>query len=167
MVFTKFLLLETLFGTSIGMKSLNKVTVMKDEILINNIKFWLDQNIIYCKLYDDSVVDFTCKGYEELFCKAISILSDGSYLPVIFDLSEVSSSVSVKLFKLLSNNCKIRGCVLSKVFLVKNYKQKVLLSYYMLFSDTKVPNLVFKDLSLAERYSHQYYDVFNSISCES
>ncbi|MBU2939172.1 hypothetical protein KO494_06435 [Lacinutrix sp. C3R15] len=139
---------------------------MKEEILINNIKFWVDQNIIYCKLYNDSVVDFSCQEYERLFCKAISILSDGSYLPVIFDLKEVSRSVSVKLFKFLSNNCKIRSCVLSKVFLVKNFKQKILLSYYVMFSDSKVPNSIFIDSGLAERYSHQYYDVFNSISCE-
>jgi hypothetical protein len=140
---------------------------MKDEIQINNIKFWVGQNIIYCKLYDNSNVDYSDKGIEDLFYEAISMLSDGTYLPVIFDFREVNSGLSVKLFKLLSNSVKIKSIVLSKAFLIKNYKHKMLLLFHVMFSDSNVPNLIFKDSDLAIQYSNQNYAIFNSVTYDN
>ncbi|WP_452229748.1 DUF7793 family protein [Lacinutrix sp. MEBiC02404] len=140
---------------------------MRNEILINNIKFWVDQKIVYCKLYDDSDVDYSDKDIQDIFCEAISLLSDSAYLPVIFDFKEINSVLSVKLFKLLSSNIKIKSAVLSKAFLVKNYKHKILLSFYVMFSDSNVPNLIFKDPDLAIQYSNQNYAIFNSVTYDN
>lgn len=56
---------------------------MQKEILINNFKFWVSQNVIYCKFYDDSDVNYSNYVVEDIFYEAISILSDGNYLPII------------------------------------------------------------------------------------
>lgn len=135
---------------------------MKNEIQINNIKFWVDQNIIYCKLYNNSEVNYSYNDFENLFHESISKLSNGTYLPIIFNFKEIDNPLLVKLFKLLSNNPKIKNAVLSKAFLVKSYKQKILLSFYVLFSDSNVPNLIFKNSNSAIQYSDQNYAVFNS-----
>lgn len=140
---------------------------MKDEIRINNIKFWVNRNVIYCKLDDSSNVDYSDTGIEDVFYEAISMLSDGVYLPVIFDFREINIGLSVKLFKLLSNNGKIKSIVLSKAFLIKNYKHKMLLSFYVMFSDSNVPNLIFKDPDLAIQYSNKNYGIFNSVTYDN
>ncbi|MDO6595370.1 hypothetical protein Q4512_00505 [Oceanihabitans sp. 2_MG-2023] len=137
---------------------------MKNEIFINNIKFWVDQNIIYCKLFEDSNLNYSRENIESMFCEAISILSNGTFLPVIFDFEELNSSHSLRFFKIISNNYKIKSAVLSKVFLIKNYRQKLLLSFYVLFSDSNVPNLIFRDLDLAIAYCNENYATFNSLS---
>ena len=137
---------------------------MQKEILINNIKFWVSQNIIYCKLYDDS--DVNCSNYdvEDIFYEAISILSDGNYLPIIFNFREINYSFSVKLFKFLSKNSKIKSSVLSEAFVVKNNRQKLLLYFSVLFSNSRKHSSVYKDSDLAIKYSNKSYTVFNSIS---
>ena len=140
---------------------------MKNEIRINNIKFWVDQNIIYCKFYDDFDKNYFHDGFEDIFYEAISILSNGTYLPMIFDLTEVKSLVLVKLFKLLSCSSKLESVVLSKVFLVENQKQKIILSFYVMFSDANVPNLIFMESDLAIEYSSNNYALFNSVSYDS
>jgi hypothetical protein len=141
--------------------------MMKNEILINNIKFWEDQNIIYCKLYDGSDVNYSNNNFEDSFLESISILSNGTYLPIIFNFKEIDNSALIKFFKFLSNNSKIKNAVLSKAFLVKSYKQKILLSFYVMFCDSNVPNLIFKNPNSAIQYSDQNYAIFNSKNCVS
>ncbi|AUC82456.1 hypothetical protein [Lacinutrix sp. Bg11-31] len=137
---------------------------MKNEIQINNIKFWVDQNIIYCKFYNDFDKNYFHDGFEDIFYEAISILSNGTYLPVIFDLRGLKSLVLVKLFKLLSNSSKLEKTVLSKVFLIESQKRKIILSFYLMFRDTNVPNLIFMESDLAIKYSNHNYALFNSLS---
>ena len=140
---------------------------MRNEIRINNIKFWVDQNIIYCKFYNDFDRGYFGNGFEDMFYEAISILSNETYLPIIFDFRTINTSLSIKLFKLLSNTSKIKSVVLSNVFLVKNQRQKFMLSFYIMFCDSNVPNLILKEPDLAIEYSNYNYALFNSINYDS
>jgi hypothetical protein len=139
---------------------------MENEIHINNIKFWLNQNVIYCDICNDFDKNYSLEDIEDLFYEAISILSNGTYLPVIFNFRELNTLLSIKLFKLLSNSSRIEGVVLSKVFLVKKLKHKILLSFCQMFCGSNVSNIIFKDSNLAIEYSSQNYTVFNSLSCD-
>ena len=140
---------------------------MKKEILLNDMEFWVSQNIIYCKVLNSFNEIDSHANLEEVFYEAISILSDGSYLPIIFDFKEVNGLLLVKLFKIISSNNRIKNSVLSKAFLVKNYRQKILLSFYVMFSDSNVPNLVFNEMDAAVEHSSQNYSIFNSVSDDS
>ncbi|WP_055434923.1 hypothetical protein [Lacinutrix algicola] len=139
---------------------------MENEIHINNIKIWLNRNVIYCDIYNDFDKNYSLDGVEDLFYEAISILSNETYLPVIFNFSELNTLYGLRLFRILSNSLKIENAVLSKVFLVKKNKHKVLLSLCQIFYGFNFSNLIFKDSNLAIEYSSENYTVFNSLSCD-
>lgn len=140
---------------------------MENKLHINNIKFCLYQNTIYCKFYNYSDLSFSDESIEDMFCEVISLFSGGTYLPIIFDLTEVNGSMCISLFKFLSSNAKIKNSVLAKVFLVKNYRQKITLSLYVMFSESYFYNMIFRSKELATGFCNQSYGAFNSLTYQS
>lgn len=136
---------------------------MKNEIIIDNIKFWINQNIIYCKIDNDFKSDSIGVELEEIFSNAIQALSKGKYKPILINMTDVNFLLSIKLFRYLSNNVLIKTLVLSKTFLVNSFGLKILLFIYSLTTDPIVPNKVFKYNSLAIKHCNKKYMEFNVI----
>src|SRR5690554_2845605 len=82
---------------------------MKREILIEDIKFWVDQDIIYCKFYNGFDQTFLNTDLEKVFEAAITKLSDGKYRSIILNLRDIDNQLSLKVFKFLSSNALIKS----------------------------------------------------------
>lgn len=137
--------------------------MMTEEILIDNIKFWVDQNIIYCKIYDGFEINSLLKDAELIFYNGISTLSKGKYMPVIINMREIDYTFSIKIYKFLSNSTLLNSIVLSKAFLVHRLGLKILLSIYNFTSDPVVPSEIFNNQNLATQHCNRDHRVFNQL----
>ncbi|MCX7550894.1 hypothetical protein [Xanthomarina sp. F2636L] len=136
---------------------------MKNEMLTDNIKFWVDQNIIYCKIYRDFDENYSKVDLEKTFIEAISVLSDGSYKPILFNFEELRSSPTIKLFKLINNSSEIKNNVLSEAYLVGNCYLKFLLSSYTLFGNSILPITIFNGKKMAIEFCNRNNMFFNAV----
>lgn len=141
-----------------------KQIVMKNKNLVNDIKFWVDQNIIHCSIPNGFEEHSLEEDIEALFFNAISTLSKDRYMPILIDIQAVNFLLSVKLFKFLSNNALLNTAVLSKTFLVNSFVLKVFLSLYNFSNDPIVPNAIFNNDSAAITYCDHKIMVFNALS---
>jgi hypothetical protein len=139
---------------------------MKNEITIDNVNFWVDENIIFCRIGSDFDEFNKWNEIDDIFQYAISILSNGKYLPILIDLRETNYSLSIKIFKFLSFDSAIKTFVLSKTFLVNSYVLKALLLMYNFSASMIVPNSVFTDFNSALEDCNKNYSQFNSVSLE-
>ncbi|ULC58053.1 hypothetical protein MBM09_08980 [Flaviramulus sp. BrNp1-15] len=134
---------------------------MKGEILIDNVSFWVDKKIIYCKVCSDFNESFVESNMEEIFLYAISELSKDVYMPIIINMKELSYALKIRLFKILSRNRLIKEKVLSKTFLVDSFLSKLILSIHNIANDPVVPNTIFKDKKSAVKHCNKLNMVFN------
>ena len=137
---------------------------MKKGMLIDDLSFWEDNNIIYCKINSDFKANSIDESIEEIFYKAISILSRGKYMPVLIDMRLLNFSNSIKLFKFLTSNKDIKELVLSKTFLVDSYVLKLILVVYSFIYNPIIPDTIFKNIELAIKKCHKNNLVFNALN---
>lgn len=137
---------------------------MRSEIQLDDMKFWVDENIIYCKINPDLSKDYQKIDIEEIFYNGISILSNGRYLPIIIDLDRVGYSDTIKIFKFLAHNNIVRSLILSQIFLVKSISLKIILSIYNFNKKPFFFNKICSDINIATKYCNKDNMVFNSIS---
>ena len=136
---------------------------MKNEIIFENVKFWQDQDIIHCSFnseFDDRLLEIEI---EDLFVQVIDALSNGSYKPILIDLTAVSYLNAIGLYKFISRNSQIKSYVLSKSFIVKSIDIKLLLELYNLGSDGVVPNKICTNFDRAIQYCNEKHAAFNAI----
>jgi hypothetical protein len=136
--------------------------MMQKEIQLDNIKFWVDHDIIYCKFNIDFFKKYQKIDIEEIFYNSISILSNGKYLPILINLEEVGYSNSIKIFKHLAHSKLIRGLILSQIFLVRTRGINTILNLHNI---KKRPYLVkiCRDLDVAIYYSEKENMMFNNV----
>jgi hypothetical protein len=136
---------------------------MRNEIQLDDMKFWVDQNIMYCKMHSDLKKTYQKIDIEEIFYNGISILSNGKYMPIIIDLENLGFTDSIKLFKVLAHSQIVRSLILSQVFLVHSLRLKVILSIYNFNRKPFFLNKICNDLNGAIKYCNKDNMVFNSI----
>ena len=105
---------------------------MKDEIKLDGIKFWVEEDIIFCKIKSDFFESYNKTDVQDIFYNTISILSPGKYMPFLIDLKGVSCFNAIKLFKNLAFNGEVRRLILSQIFLVRSMGVKVILIFFSL-----------------------------------
>ncbi|HLV39346.1 hypothetical protein [Xanthomarina sp.] len=136
---------------------------MEDGIGTDHIKFWVDENIIYCKVSCGFDINYSKLEIEKLFIEAISILSDGSYKPILFNFEELNNLHSKKLFRFINNSTEIKNIVLSKAFIVSNYYLKHLFSFYVMFSNSILPITIFNGKEMAVEFCNKNNLFFNAV----
>ena len=139
---------------------------MRSEIQLDDMKFWVDQSIIYCKISPDFNKDYQKIDIEEIFYNGISILSNGRYMPILIDLEGVGYSNSIKIFKFLAHSEIVRSLILSQIFLVKSRSLKTILSVYNFNKKPFFLNKICVDFDMAIKYCRKDNMVFNSISLQ-
>ncbi|WJJ97410.1 hypothetical protein [Algibacter luteus] len=135
---------------------------MKNEIILDNVKFWLDQDIIHATFnshVDKSFIEFEA---EVIFIEVIKAMSYGKYRPILIDLSGVSRLNSIRLFKLFSSNAQIKSLVLSKSFIVKSLDLKFFLELFKIGSPTIVPIKISTDYTDTLKFCNENYAQFNA-----
>ncbi len=137
---------------------------MKSEIQLEGIKFWVDENIIYCKINSDFIIDNQKKDIEEIFYNGISLLTQRKYMPMLINMEQISSSNSIKIFKILAQSQSVRGLILSQIFLVKSIGLKVCLIIHNIIKKPFFINKICDDFDVAVKYCNMDNKVFNSLS---
>ena len=138
--------------------------MIRNEIQLDNVKFWVVQDIIYCKFNDDIDRDYQKIDIEEIFYNSISILSNGKYMPILIDLEKVSYSNSIKIFNFLAHSQIVRGLILSQVFLVPSIGLQAILILYNLNKKPYFLNKICNSLDNAIKHCKKENMVFNAIS---
>lgn len=134
---------------------------MSNFIEFDGIRFWVDQNIIYCELNEDFDFQSLKGGVSEIFDNAITSLSNGKYLPILINLKLVRNTDAIKLFKFFSQNSSINTSVLSKAFVVRTFGLQSLLTFCGVALSNIVPNKIYNDIDMAISYCNERYMVFN------
>ncbi|WP_040282138.1 hypothetical protein [Psychroserpens damuponensis] len=137
---------------------------MRNVIQFDGIKFWIDQNVICCKLNTGFFKNHQWVDIDDIFYNAISILSKGRYLPILISFGEINNSNSLKTFNVLSNGKLMRTLDLPRVFLVHSSSLKMLLSLHHNIGHRISPTKIFKDFNRAIAYcnnEHLVYKNFN------
>ncbi len=134
---------------------------MNNLIEFDGIKFWVDQNIIYCELHKDFDFPSLKGGISEIFDNAITTLSNGKYFPILINLKELGNIDCIKLFKFFSQNTLINTSVLSKAYVVRTIGLKSLLTIYAFVFSNVVPNKIYNDMDMAIINCNEKYMLFN------
>ncbi|MEL0645213.1 hypothetical protein V6251_12535 [Olleya sp. Ti.3.14] len=140
---------------------------MMDDKLIENFKFWVDQDVIYCKILNDLTdLDDSCKAkdIEHIFLNKIFTLSKDVHMPILIDLRGLKFSSAIKSFTFLSKNTLIKSLVLSKTFLVNTYKLKMLLNIQSFVCNPALPDVIFKCNKSAIQYCIEDNKTYNSLN---
>ncbi|MFQ3238094.1 MAG: hypothetical protein ACI9NI_000369 [Olleya marilimosa] len=140
---------------------------MMDDRLIENFKFWVDQEVIYCQILNDLTDlddDNKIKDIEHIFLNKIFMLSKDVHMPILIDLKELNFSNAIKVFKFLSKNTLIKSLVLSKTFLVNSYKLKILLNIQSFICNPALPDVIFKCNKSAIQYCIDDNRTYNSLN---
>ncbi|MBU2939169.1 hypothetical protein KO494_06420 [Lacinutrix sp. C3R15] len=137
---------------------------MENNNLTDFFNFSVDQNVIFCNVVRGFNEKYISKDLEDLFSVSISNLSSGEHLPILVDMENLNFYTSIKVFKFLSNNSKIKSIVLSETFLVNSYCLKVLLSFQNFIRITVIPDAVFKSFKSAFRYCDENNKMYNALS---
>lgn len=144
-----------------------KSIVMDNDKLIENFKFCVDQNVIYCKVlnqFTDLNDKCQAKDLEHIFLNEIFRLSKDVHMPILFDLEDLNFSNTIKAFTFLSKNTLIKSLVLSKTFLVSSFKLKMLLNIHSFVCNPALPDVVFKDVESAKQYCIEDNKTYNSLN---
>ncbi len=137
---------------------------MGSNNITDNFKFWSDQNIIYCKVYNDFTGAYHTDELENVFLNEIFKLSKDVHMPILINLEALSISSSIKVFRILSKNALIKSLVLSKTFLVNSYFLKSLLNIQSVICNPVVPDSIFKDPNSAVNYCVNDNKTYNSLN---
>ena len=137
---------------------------MNNEIIFENVNFWLDQHIIHCSFNSKFDERFREIEIEDLFIEVISAFSNGNYKPILIDLTRVSNLTAINLYKLISRNSQIKTYVLLKSFIVKSFDIKLLLKIYDFGANAIVPNKICTNFNRAVQYCNEKHSEFNSFS---
>ena len=98
-MFCNFFLLKNYLWHPYWFK-LYKSIVMEDDKLIENFKFWVDHDVIYCQILSDltDLDDNKIKDIEHIFLNKIFMLSKDVHMPILIDLKELNFSNAIKVF---------------------------------------------------------------------
>ncbi len=154
-------MLEGYFGTPIVVKFYN-CNNMKNEIVLNHVKFWQDQNIIHATFISNVDKNFIEIEVEEIFIEVITALSNEQYRPLLIDITQLSRPNTVRLFKLLCRNWKINSLILAKSFIVKSWDLKLFLELFKLGRPSIVPNKISTDYKDTLKFCNDNYAQFNA-----
>ena len=149
------------FGTPIVVKVYND-DEMKNEIILDRVKFWIDQDIIHAKFNGHVDKRFIEIEVEDIFIEVIKAMSNGKYRPLLIDLTELSKLNTVRLFKMLFRNVEIKSLVLSKSFLVKSLDLKLFMQLYKFRSTTIVPYKISTNYKHTLKFCNENYAQFNA-----
>ncbi|GAA0743639.1 hypothetical protein [Gaetbulibacter jejuensis] len=137
---------------------------MTSEIRIDDFRFKVEDNIIYCEVSNSYDSNQTEAAVEKIFSKVIASLSGGKYMPIIINIENVGFFKAIKIFKFLVNNSILNSLVLSKTFLVDSYLLKGVLTVYSFMCNPIIPDRVFKTLRMAIRHCDKNNIIFNGLS---
>lgn len=139
---------------------------MEDDKLIENFKFWVDHDVIYCQILSDltDLDNNKIKDIEHIFLNKIFMLSKDVHMPILIDLKELNFSNAIKVFTFLSKNTLIKSLVLSKTFLVNSYKLKMLLNIQSFICNPSLPDVIFKCNKSAIQYCIEDNRTYNSLN---
>lgn len=136
---------------------------MNNEITFDNVRFWLDQNIIHCSFnggFDKRYLDVEI---EDIFVEVITSFTSGSYKPILIDLTGVNSIKAFNLYRFISDSVQLKSYVISKSFLVKSLSLKLLFELYNLGCCGVIPTNISTNFNRAMQYSNKRYLEFNAI----
>lgn len=137
---------------------------MENERLVNNFKFWVDKEIIHCKIFNNFDGTKEIDDLENIFLNQIFKLSGDVHMPILFDMEDLSFTNAIKVFKFLSNNTLIKSLVLSKTFLVHSLPSQISLNIQSFLCNPGAPDLIFKNSKSAVKFCINDTRTYNSLN---
>ncbi|SFC84836.1 hypothetical protein [Algibacter pectinivorans] len=137
---------------------------MENNKKCNKAKFWLDQDILFCKFKKGQCTKKFREEFSEDYVKTISSLSGDSYFPLLVDLRALKAKQAFAVIQVIANNSELRSVILCKSFVVRSlYIRFVLLALGGIY-DPIIPNKIYKNYNKAISYSLETNQFFNALS---
>lgn len=135
---------------------------MNNPIKCRKAKFWLEDGVLFCVFIPKECDNEFKDDFIEDFLKAIALLSNGSYYPLLIDLRQLSNANAFSVVKILSKSPELKSAILSKSFVVNSYFMQFMILVCKRIHDPVIPNKVFKSYDNAIKYSLETNYVFNA-----
>ena len=127
------------------------------------IKFWVDGDILYCKLVNVCDEKKFNINIDQQFQEALYSICDGRFLPLIIDLTALNYSDSLTVIKQLALSKTLKYISLSEAILVNTFFIKCGIAFYKHCYDFTLPFKTFLNMKQAEKYCNETNQVFNII----
>ena len=135
---------------------------MSNPIKCRKAKVWLEDGVLFC-VFIPKECDIEFKDdFIEDFLKAIVLLSNGGYYPLLIDLRQLSNASAFSVVKILAKNPDLKSAILSKSFVVSSYFMQFMILVFKGIQDPVIPNKVFRSYENAIKYSLETNYVFNA-----
>ncbi|WP_299101589.1 hypothetical protein [uncultured Winogradskyella sp.] len=137
---------------------------MRNVFQFDGIVFWVNQDIIHCKLDSQFFTKYNSETTVALLKDTIPSLSHGSYLPLLINVENLERPCALKLFNIISNSSDIKKLVLSRIFVVNSFGLKIILTLNNLIVKQAVPNKIFRNYNSAITFCKNDYLSFNRVT---
>ncbi|AEH02651.1 hypothetical protein [Lacinutrix sp. 5H-3-7-4] len=137
---------------------------MNNIIQFNGIEFYVNREVILCKIYPSFFTSYNEHDIEEIFYNAVSILNFRNDMPLLLNLDQVSSLNAVNIFRLISNSAAINALNFSRIFISRSQGLKSIFSYRGSLGDQNIVVEPYSENSLAIVYAENKSRVFNKLN---
>jgi len=137
---------------------------MKKKMHIDNITFWADRDVIYCRFEEGNYKKNILRSIDDIFYSAITSLSNGKYMPLLIDLRAVNTFNIIKIFKHVVESSLIKSISLSIAYVTNYTLLTISLYIYNLTIIHVIPVGIFNNMNQAIKHCHKHYNVFNPIN---
>jgi len=128
------------------------------------MEFWVDSDTIHCLIHKN----FDCMVLEgstlEIFKENIKALSNGEYLPLLINLTEVGRLKAFQLFGILSPCSPFGIKVPPRIFLVKSFFVKMVLGFFCVVNGNAFWNTIYVNAEKEIFHEGQRFGKINLIN---
>lgn len=127
---------------------------MKGSTVIeyNNVKFWMDRGILFCKIINTDASRLLPRDRVEKYIETIKNLTNARPTPFIVDMRHALGSFSIDVAKFLANNPVLNSIRLCEAFITSSINTKLLVHSYKRIFEPTTPFQIFDNPEQAINY---------------
>lgn len=116
---------------------------------MEGMQLWIESNIIHCLVQKDFNTEKLGMATTQNLTNTIRVLSNGKYMPLLMDLSEMGNYRTLQLYHYFSPCSPVDICVKSRIFLVRSCPLNMLLDLFCLVNGNAFWNTIYHKMEEA------------------
>lgn len=129
---------------------------MKGPIVVDNVKFWYTDGILFIEIINKDQSTRLSKLYLERYLLAIEDLCEGKITPFCIDLRNAVGTYSIEAAKLFSNERTLKNIRIAEAFISHKIGIKLSINSFKRIYDAHIPYEIFDTKEQALAYCNSY-----------
>ncbi|WP_372754253.1 hypothetical protein [Mariniflexile sp.] len=129
------------------------MTDKSDIIEIEQSKFWIEDDVLFCEIYNPDENKYLEESTIDTYLKVINDLCKGKSMPFLIDFRNTKGTFLRAAAIKLSNSEVHKKACLCEVFLVNSLKMKLLIATYKRIYEPIKPFKIFENYNEASEYA--------------